>query len=67
VGTALVASFAVRALGDDASANVTVTVSLPTTLTIQSVSANGGTCTTGAALRAAASEISLQAICGRWT
>jgi hypothetical protein len=48
VGTALVASFTVRAVGDDASANVSVTVTLPTTVTIQSVSANGGTCTTGA-------------------
>jgi hypothetical protein len=48
VGTALVASFSVRATGDDASANVTATVSLPSTLTIQSVAANGGTCTTGA-------------------
>jgi hypothetical protein len=48
VGTALVASFTVRATGDDASANVTVTVTLPTSLTIQSVSANGGTCTSGA-------------------
>ena len=48
VGTALAASFTVRALGDDASANVTVTVSLPTTATLQSVTANGGTCTTGA-------------------
>ncbi len=48
VGTALVASFAVRATGDDASANVSVTVSLPASVTIQSVSANGGTCTSGA-------------------
>jgi reprolysin-like metallo-peptidase family M12B/uncharacterized protein DUF11 len=48
VGTALVASFTVHATGDDASANVSVMVSLPTTLTIQSVSANGGTCTSGA-------------------
>ena len=48
VGTPLVASFTVRASGDDASANVTVTISLPTSLTIQSVSANGGTCTSGA-------------------
>jgi hypothetical protein len=48
VGTALVASFAVRATGDDASANVSVTISLPTSVTLQSVSANGGTCTSGA-------------------
>jgi hypothetical protein len=48
VGTALVASFAVRATGDDASANVSVTVSLPASLTVQSVNANGGTCTSGA-------------------
>jgi hypothetical protein len=48
VGTPRVASFTVRALGDDASANVNVTVSLPTTVTLQSVSANGGTCTSGA-------------------
>ena len=48
VGTALVASFTVRALGDDTSANVNVTVTLPATVTIQAVSANGGTCTTGA-------------------
>jgi hypothetical protein len=48
VGTALVASYMVRATGDDASANVTTTVSLPANLTLQSVSANGGTCTSGA-------------------
>jgi len=48
VGTALVASFTVRAVGDDASSNVSVTVTLPTTVTIQSATANGGTCTTGA-------------------
>ena len=48
VGTPLVASFMVHASGDDASANVNVTVSLPASLTIQSVSANGGTCTSGA-------------------
>jgi hypothetical protein len=47
VGTALVASFTVRSVGDDASSNVTVTVNVPTTLTIQSATANGGTCTTG--------------------
>jgi hypothetical protein len=48
VGTALVASYMVRATGDDASANVTTTVSLPANLTLQSISANGGTCTSGA-------------------
>jgi hypothetical protein len=48
VGTAVVASFAVRATGDDTSASVSVTVSLPATITVQSVTANGGTCTTGA-------------------
>ena len=48
VGTPLVASFTVHATGDDASANVTVLVTLPASLTIQSVSANGGTCTNGA-------------------
>jgi hypothetical protein len=48
VGTPVVASFRVHATGSDASANVTVTVTLPTTLTINSVSANGGTCTSGA-------------------
>jgi hypothetical protein len=48
VGTALVASFTLRAAGDDASANVTVNVSIPSGLTVQSVAANGGTCSTGA-------------------
>jgi hypothetical protein len=48
VGTALVASFAVRAAGDEASANVAVNVSIPSELTVQSVAANGGTCSTGA-------------------
>jgi hypothetical protein len=48
VGTALVASFTVRATGDDASDNVNVTVSIPVGLTVQSVNANGGTCTSGA-------------------
>ena len=48
VDTPLVASFTVRATGDDASANVNVTVTLPTSVTVQSVSANGGTCTSGA-------------------
>ena len=47
-GTAFVASFVVRALGDDASNEVMVTATLPTTVTITSVTANGGTCTTGA-------------------
>ena len=48
VGTALVASFTARAVGDDASSNVSVTVNLPTTVTLQSATANGGTCTVGA-------------------
>jgi hypothetical protein len=48
VGTAFVASFAVRATGDDTSSNVSISVSLPTTLTVQSIAANGGTCTSGA-------------------
>jgi hypothetical protein len=48
VGTALVASFTVRAVGDDTSTNVIATVTLPSTVTVQSVSANGGTCSTGA-------------------
>jgi hypothetical protein len=47
-GTAFVASFVVRALGDDASNDVTVTATLPTTVTITLVTANGGTCTSGA-------------------
>jgi hypothetical protein len=47
VSTPLVASFTVRALGDDVSTNVNVTVTLPATLTVNSVSANGGTCTSG--------------------
>jgi hypothetical protein len=48
VNTPVVASFVVRATGDDASANVNVMVTLPTSVTVQSVSANGGTCTNGA-------------------
>jgi hypothetical protein len=48
VGTALVASFVVRAEGDDASNNVSVTATLPTNVTITSVTANGGSCTSGA-------------------
>jgi hypothetical protein len=48
VGTPLVASFTVRAAGDEASRNVVVDMSIPSQLSIQSVSANGGTCTTGA-------------------
>ena len=47
-GTPLVASFTVTAAGDDASANVNVTVSVPTGLTLNSIAANGGTCTSGA-------------------
>lgn len=48
VGTALVASFSVRAMGGDTSANVAVSVVVPSTITVQSVTANGGTCSTGA-------------------
>ncbi len=48
VGTALVASFTVRASGDDTSANVSVSVSVPAAVTVQSVTANGGTCTISA-------------------
>jgi Metallo-peptidase family M12/Domain of unknown function DUF11 len=48
VGAAFVASFRVQALGDDASRDVTITTTLPTSLTLQSVAANGGTCTSGA-------------------
>jgi hypothetical protein len=47
-GTPFVASFIVHALGDDASNSVSVTATLPTSVTITSVTANGGTCTTGA-------------------
>jgi hypothetical protein len=47
-GTPFVASFRVRALGDDASNSVSVTATLPTTVTVTSVTVNGGTCTTGA-------------------
>jgi hypothetical protein len=48
VGTSFVASFTVQASGDDASNDVTVTATLPASLTIQSVTANGGSCTNGA-------------------
>ncbi len=48
VNSAFVASFTVRALGDDASNEVSVTATLPSGLTVQSATANGGTCTTGA-------------------
>jgi hypothetical protein len=48
VGSGFVASFMVRALGDDSSNEVTITATLPTSLTISSVTANGGTCTNGA-------------------
>jgi hypothetical protein len=47
-GTAFVVSFLVQALGDDASSSVSVTATLPTSITIASATANGGTCTTGA-------------------
>lgn len=45
VGTAFATSVVVRAMGDDASNDVSVSGTLPTSLTIQSASANGGTCT----------------------
>jgi hypothetical protein len=48
VGTPFVASFVVRSAGDDASNEVTVTATLPTSLTVNSATANGGTCTNGA-------------------
>ncbi|MEP7243304.1 MAG: M12 family metallo-peptidase [Gammaproteobacteria bacterium] len=48
VGQEFVASFVARASGDDASVEVTVSASIPASLTIQTVTANGGTCTTGA-------------------
>jgi hypothetical protein len=48
VGTAFVASFTVRAQGDDASSSVTATVTVPATLTVNSATANGGSCTAGA-------------------
>ena len=48
VGTSLVASFIVHATGDDASQDVSVTATVPAGLTIQSVTANGTTCTSGA-------------------
>jgi hypothetical protein len=48
VGTAFVASFIVRAIGDDASTDVSTMAAIPASYTIQSVTANGGTCTSGA-------------------
>ena len=48
VNTSFVASFAVHATGDDPSADVSATVTIPTGLTVGSVTANGATCTTGA-------------------
>jgi hypothetical protein len=48
VGTSFVASFSIQASGDDASKDVSITATLPATLTIQSVTANGGSCTNGA-------------------
>jgi hypothetical protein len=48
VGTAFVASFVVRAAGDDPSTEVTATMAIPTDLTVSAVTANGTTCTTGA-------------------
>lgn len=50
VNSALVVSFVVRALGDDASTNVSVSATVPANVTIQSVTANGGSCTTGAGM-----------------
>ena len=48
VGTSFGASFVVRAAGDDPSADVSATVTIPTGLTVDAVTANGATCTTGA-------------------
>ena len=47
-GTPVVASFVVRASGDDPSTNVTVTATIPAGITVNSATANGGTCTMGA-------------------
>jgi hypothetical protein len=48
VGTGFVASFVVQAVGNDPSSNVSVTASLPASVTIQAANANGGSCTSGA-------------------
>jgi hypothetical protein len=48
IGTAFPASFVVRALGDDASTDVSVTASIPTGLTLNSMTSTGATCTSGA-------------------
>ena len=48
IGTAFTASFVVRATGDDASMDVSATASIPTGLTLNSVTSAGATCTTGA-------------------
>jgi hypothetical protein len=48
MGTAFTASFVVRATGDDASMDVSATASIPTGLTLNSVSSTGATCTNGA-------------------
>jgi hypothetical protein len=48
VGTAFTASFTVRAIGGDDSNDVTVVATLPPSLTLQSATVNGGTCTSGA-------------------
>jgi Metallo-peptidase family M12B Reprolysin-like/Domain of unknown function DUF11 len=48
VGTSFVASFIVRATGDDASTDVEASAAIPTGLTLQSVTASGTTCTSGA-------------------
>ncbi|HVO47160.1 MAG TPA: M12 family metallo-peptidase [Steroidobacteraceae bacterium] len=44
--TAFTLSFSARALGDDASEDVVATASLPAGITVQSATADGGTCTT---------------------
>jgi len=44
--TAFTLSFSARALGDDASEDVVTTASVPTGITVQSATADGGTCTT---------------------
>jgi MYXO-CTERM domain-containing protein len=48
VGTAFVASFVVRSTGDDASTDVVATATVPAGLTVNTVTANGGTCSSGA-------------------
>jgi len=48
VGTPFSASFMVHATGDEASMDVSVTASIPTGLTLNSVTSIGATCTSGA-------------------